>query len=548
MFSRRREARKNVRTLFPKHSKTYGIFSLLLALVVSFTACGGPGTDNQASNGTNQKGNEKTLVFARGGDSVSLDPATVTDGESLRVTKNIMEPLLQYKADSFEIEPALATDWKVSADGLTYTFTLRQGVKFHDGTDFNADAVVYNFKRWIDPNDPHYAEFEYYQSQFGDIIQDVVAVDPYTVEFHLKERQAPFLQNIAMDPFAIASPEALKKYGADFGRHPVGTGPYVFKEWKPKASITLVKNQDYWGGEPGLDRVVFTVIEDNSARLNALKSGEADIIDGVLPNDVASLKKDDRFQVLDRPPNNVGYLGFNTQKPPFDNVKLRQAVAHVINKQGLIDAFYFGQGEPAKNPMPPTIAGYNDAIVDYDYNLEKAKQLMKEAGFADGVEVNFYAMPVYRPYMPNGPKVAEAIQDELNKIGIRTKIVSPEWAVYLDETKQGKQDMYLLGWTGDNGDPDNYLYVLLDKDNAGGSNRSFYTNEEVHQLLVQAQQEVDQAKRMELYKQAQVIIHDDVPLIPLVHAISSLAATKDVKGFVPHPGGSDKLTNVTIGR
>ncbi|MBE3596567.1 MAG: ABC transporter substrate-binding protein [Hydrogenibacillus sp.] len=488
---------------------------------------------------------QQVLVFARGGDSVSLDPATVTDGESLRVTKNILEPLLQYAPDSFKVQPALAEDWKVSDDGLVYTFYLRKGVKFHDGTDFNAQAVVYNFKRWVNPNDPHYAEFEYYQSQFGDLIQDVVAVDEYTVEFHLKEKQAPFLQNIAMDPFAIASPAALEKYGADFGRHPVGTGPFVFKEWKPKQSITLERNPDYWGGAPKLERVVFTVIEDNSARLQALKSGDVDMIEGVLPSDVQALKQDTRFQVWDRPPNNVGYLGINTKKKPFDDPRVRQAVAYAIDKQGLINAFYSGQAEPAKNPMPPTIAGYNDAVQDYPFDLEKAKALLQEAGY-DGQEVLFYAMPVYRPYMPNGPKVAEAIQDNLNKIGLKSKIVSPEWAVYLDDLKQGKQHLFLLGWIGDNGDPDNYLYVLLDKDNAGGSNRSFYDSEEVHQLLVQAQQEVDPSKREDLYRQAQEIIHRDVPMVPLVHSISSLAGKVSIQGFVPHPGGSDKLTNVYI--
>ncbi|MBE3562697.1 MAG: ABC transporter substrate-binding protein [Hydrogenibacillus schlegelii] len=521
---------------------------IMLAAAIALAGCGGKPTSSPAGEATSGEGDKEqkaqtVLVYARGGDSVSLDPATVTDEESLRVTKNILEPLLQYAPDSFEVRPALAERWEVSDDGLVYTFYLRKGVKFHDGTDFNADAVVYNFKRWTNPNDPHYAEFEYYQSQFGDLIEDVVAIDDHTVQFRLKERQAPFLQNIAMDPFAIASPTALEKYGADFGRHPVGTGPFVFKEWKPKQSITLERNPDYWGGAPKLERIVFTVIEDNSARLQALKSGDVDLIDGVLPSDIKTLKADGRFQVWDRPPNNVGYLGFNTKKAPFDDPRVRQAVAHAIDKPALIAAFYSDQAEPAKNPMPPTIAGYNDSIEDYPFDLEKAKSLIQASGY-DGREVLFYAMPVYRPYMPNGPKIAEAIQANLSAIGLKSKIVSPEWAVYLDETKQGKADLFLLGWIGDNGDPDNYLYVLLDKDNAGGSNRTFYDNEDVHRLLTQAQKELDPDKRAALYREAQEIIHRDVPMVPLIHSISSLAGKPTIKGFTPHPGGSDKLTDV----
>lgn len=488
-----------------------------------------------------------TLIFGRGADSVSLDPATVTDGESLRVTKNIFDTLIDYEDDSMVVEPALAHEWKISPDGLKYTFMLRSGVKFHDGTPFNAEAVKINFERWTDPTNAPDGVFEYYTSQFGDVIKEVVAVDETTVEFHLNRTQGPFLQNIAMSNFAIASPTALAKYGMEFGQNPVGTGPFVFKEWKPQESITLEKNPDYWmEGYPLLDRVVFRSIADNSARLNALLAGDIDLMDNLAPSDVPSVEKNNKLQLIMRPSFNVAYLGFNTEKAPLNDPKVRVAIAHAIDKQGLVDSIFSGAAIPAKNPMPPSLWGYNDDIKDYPFDLEKAKQLLAEAGYPNGLDLTFHAMPAVRPYMPNGPKAAEAMQADLAKIGVKTTILSPEWPVYLEDTRVGNMDLFILGWTGDNGDPDNFIYALLDQDNIDGNNRARYANQELHDLLIAAQTESDQGKRAAMYKDAQVIIHNDQPWVPLVHADPPLAASTTVKGFVPHPGGSDKLTKTYL--
>lgn len=511
--------------------------ALIMILSIFVAACG------KSANG-NAGG---ILVFGRGSDSVSLDPAIVTDGESLRVTKNIFDTLLDYEDDSMKVIPALAEEWKISDDGLTYTFNLRKGVKFHDGTAFDAQAVKFNFDRWADPNNSPNGVFEYYTSQFGGVIKEVVAVDEHTVEFHLNRTQGPFLQNIAMASFGIASPTALEKHGDLFGQNPVGTGPFVFKEWLPKESITLEKNKDYWmKGFPYLDRVVFRSIDDNSARLNALLAGDIDILDNLAPSDIESVEKNENLNLIMRPSFNVSYLGFNTEKKPLDDPKVRVAIAHAINKPGLVDAIFDGRAIPAKNPMPPTLWGYNDDIQDYPYDLEKAKQLLAEAGYPNGFKLTFHAMPAVRPYMPNGPKAAEAMADDLAKIGIQTEIVSPEWAVYLEDTKVGNMELFILGWTGDNGDPDNFIYALLDQDNINGNNRARYKNQELHDLLIAAQSESDQSKREKMYKEAQVIIHKDQPWVPLVHADPPLAGSKKVKGFVPHPGGSDKLTKTYL--
>lgn len=524
------------------------VFAVFMATSLVLAGCGGP---QSAAGGT--------LVFGRGADSVSLDPSQVTDGESLGVTKNIFDTLVDYKGQTTDIEPALATEWKSSEDGLVWTFKLREGVKFHDGTDFNADAVVFNFERWMDPENPyHKGDFPYYGYMFGGFkgdeghyIKEVKKVDDYTVEFVLNKPLGPFLNNLAMSPFGIASPEAVKKYGEKFGQNPVGTGPFVFKDWKANDSITLTKNENYWKkGKPKLDQVIFKTIPDNSARLTALQNGEIDLMDGLNPDDVESVKANDQLQLFLRPSMNVGYLAFNTEKKPFDNVKVRQAINMAINKQALIDAFYGGLGVPAKNPMPPSLWGYNDDIKDYEYNVEKAKQLLAEAGFPNGFKTELWAMPNPRPYMPQPQKIAEAVQADLKAIGIDAKIVSYEWATYLDKTGKGEHTMAFLGWTGDNGDPDNFLYVLLDKDNAKGpdaGNIAFYKNDELHKLLTDAQKLSDQKERAKLYKQAQVIIKNDAPWVPLVHSTPPLAGRAGIQGFEPHPTGSDKFTNVSIG-
>lgn len=543
--------------------------ALTMVIVFALAGCGGKSDGNQPSetpkttDNTEKKEDPKpedkktqdTLVFGRGGDSVNLDPSIVTDGESLKIGHQIFDSLLQYKEGTTEVEPSLAESWEVSPDGLKYTFKLRQGVKFHDGTDFNADAVVFNFKRWSDPKSEFKFEgdsFDYYDSQFGPdgsrVIKDVKAIDANTVEFTLANPQAPFLQNIAMTSFGIASPTAVKEKKENFKNEPVGTGPFVFKEWKRNDSITLEKNPNYWKpGLPKLNKVIVRSIPDNSARFNALQNGEIDIMEDLNPDDLSVLESKSDLQKIDRPPFNLAYLGFNLKKKPFDNVKVREALSHAVNKQGIIDAFFAGQATPAVNPMPPTLWGYNDSIQDYDYNLDTAKQLLAEAGYPNGLPepLTFYAMPVSRPYMPDGKKVAEAIQADFEKIGVKVNIQSPEWATYLDDTKAGvKDDIYMMGWNGDNGDPDNFLYTLLDKDAIPGNNRSYYVNEDLHKILIEAQKEVDQDKRIELYKQAQEIIKKDIPWIPLVYATQVLAAKANVKGYVPSPTGTEYYSNV----
>ncbi|MFL0583029.1 ABC transporter substrate-binding protein [Solibacillus silvestris] len=539
------------------------LVSLMMLLIMSLflAACGADDaetssseTNNDSSTNTDSNTTDNSssstpqvLVFGRGADSVSLDPGIVTDGESFKVTQNVFETLLNFGEQDTTINPGLAKEWEVSEDGLTYTFQLQEGVKFHDGTDFNADAVIKNINRWKGGKEE---DFYYFNSMFKaegeDIIKDVTAEGEHTVVFTLSRPQAPFLKNLAMSPFGIGSPTAFEAAGDKFGDNPVGTGPFKFTDWKRNDSITIEKFEDYWQeGLPKLDKVIFRSIPDNSARLNELMAGNIDLADGINPSDGKTVEGDSTLQLIERPSMNIGYLGLTNTRAPFDNKLVRQAVNYAIDKQAIVDAFFEGRAEVAANPMPSSISGYNDAISPYPYDPEKAKSLLAEAGY-DGKEIELWAMPVPRPYMPDGAKVAEVIQKNLEDVGIPSKIVTFEWATYLEKAKNGEADAFMLGWTGDNGDADNFIYTLLDKDNIGSNNYAFYSNEEVHELLIQAQSETDENVRNELYKKAQEIIHDDAPWVPLAHSTPLLAAKAGVKDFKPHPTGSDKLDKVSM--
>jgi len=544
-----------------KNKALVALLTVILSLSFVFAGCGQKEEVKKAasknevatkSEDTKEVENkEKVLVFARGGDSVSLDPSNATDGESYYASRLITETLVAYEDDTTDTIPALATEWKtIDESGLVWQFNLREGVKFHDGTDFNAEAVKINFDRWMFEDNEYRNEgenFEYWGYMFGGypgIVKEVRVVSNYVVEIELNSPSAPFISNLAMPSFGMMSPTAMKKYGKDIFKNPVGTGPYMFKEWQKDDKVVVVKNKDYWESEPIIDKIVFRAIPDNSARLMELQNGTIDIMTGVSPDDAAIVEEDSNLDLYLRPSMNVGYLAMNMMKKPFDDVRVRKAFNYAVDKQGIIDAFYAGLGEIAKNPIPPSMWGFNDDIENYEYNPEKAKELLAEAGYPDGFKTTLWAMPVARPYMPQPKEIATALQQQLAAIGVEAEIVTMDWATYLEKGQNGEHDAYLIGWTGDNGDPDNFMYVLLDKDNAtigSSGNYSFYKSDELHELLIAAQKESDHQKRDELYKKAQVIVHDDAPWVPLVHSTPPIAARKSVKNYIPHATGGEIL-------
>ena len=493
------------------------------------------------------------LIYGRGGDSVSLDPAKETDGESLIVCDNIFDTLVQFKEGSTDVEPGLAQRWEVTPDGLTYTFFLRENVKFQDGTPFDSDAVIFSFMRQHDPKHEAYGYsqlWSYWQDMGMDkLINAIDKVNSSTVRIQLKTPSAPFLANLAMSFASIVSPTAVRKYKQEFARNPVGTGPFKFVSWTKNEKIVLNAYADFWGGKPKLARVIFRSYPDSATRLNAFLAGEIHMMNLPTPDQVAVIRqKKPTAVIIEEPAMNVAYLAFNTTKGPFAKAKVRQALNMAVNKAAIIKGVYSGMGVPAVNPIPPSLWSYNTKIKPYGFDVQRAKQLLAEAGYPKGFESELFYLPVSRPYMPDAKRVAEAIQADFKAVGVNVQLTTHEWAVYLDKTKKGEHPMALMGWTGDNGDPDNFLNVLLSGDNAKppASNIAFYDNQKVTQILRDAQRVTLQKKRSALYETAQKLIHEDAPWIPIAHSRVAMPMDKRVKGFTLQPNGSRRFFKVSL--
>ncbi|MCP3923475.1 MAG: ABC transporter substrate-binding protein [Desulfobacterales bacterium] len=486
-----------------------------------------------------KKGGE--LFIAQNADAVSLDPARITESESGKISGNIYEGLVGYHDDSTEVQPKLATSWETSRDGKKWIFHLRKGVRFHDGTPFNAEAVAFSFLRQIDKKHAYYREYSPYSDFTFKYVKQVNVVDEYTIKIILDKAYAPFLYNLAMSAATpIISPTAFKKWGDDFEKHPVGTGPFKFKEWIPNNRVVLVANTDYWGRTPFLNKLIFRPITNISTRFEEFLRGRIHVMDGIAPKDIPKIKQMPGGKLFVQPGLNIAYIGMNTEKKPFGQIKVRKAINYAINKRNLIKLIYKNLAIPAKNPIPPTIWGYNDNIEDYEYSTRKAKQLLKEAGFKNGFKTTLSITDISRPYLPQPKKIARAIKSNLSAVGIKAKIVSYDWRTYLRKLQNGEHDMCLSGWLGDNGDPDNFLYVLLDQDNLikpKSTNFAFFKYQRLHDILIKAQQITNKQKRIKLYRKAQEIIHDQSPWVPLAHAQKIAAFQKKVHGVVFHPTG-----------
>jgi peptide/nickel transport system substrate-binding protein len=509
----------------------------------------------------------QTFVFGGVGEPVSLDTAIIEDGISATVTHQIYDTLVKYRGSTTEVEPALAEKWEVSADGKVWTLQLRTGVKFHDGEPLDAAAVVWNIERWWKAKHPQHENqlkagqsFSYWEGQFDgfdeqSIVSEVKATDPSTVRVTLKQPQAPFLANIAIFAFGIASPKAVEKWGVEFGKHPVGTGAFKFVEWKPNQEVILDANPDYWGQKAKIKRLVIRNIKDNSARLAALKAGELHGLSGINADDIKAVRSDPNLYILARPANNTGYVAFNYHVKEFTDRRVRQAMAHAINKKAFVDAFYGGLGLVATQFQPPALWGYNKDIKDYEYSTAKAQDLLKQAGFPNGLsEITWddgkkeplvlWYMPRSRPYFPSPKEIAEAIGADLAKAGFKAQIQTVEWANYLEKRKKGEMPLYMIGWTGDNGDPDNFVCVFYCPTNV--PREGYYNNLPLSDVLKRAATLTSQPERAKLYRQAEQMIHDDVARLFIANAEPPLAFSKKVKGYVTNPTGSEFFNTVEL--
>ena len=424
---------------------------------------------------------------------------------------------------------------------MTWTFKLRKGIKFHDGTPFNAQAVYDSFARIIDKNHPFYGYGKWkYPSLSLDQVSEIRIIDDYTVALVTMKPYAPLLNNLALWLCPIVSPAAMAECKDQIGLNPVGTGPFKFVKWVKDDQIILERNDEYWAEKAKVDKIVLKSIPEPSARLMALQSGTIDITDDLDSDSINVVKKDPNLAVIERPSVNVGYLALNTEKPALQDVRVRKAINHAIDKETLIKTIFKNLAVPAKNPFAPSIWGYNDAIEPYDYNPAKAKALLEEAGFDENMEPELWAMPVSRAYMPEPVKTAELIQAYLAAVGLKAKIVRHDWGTYLSKTANGEHDMCMLGWLGGNADPDNFLYGLLSADTAktpGAANVALWKNEEFTELCLKAQKTFDKAERTKLYLRAQEIFHEEAPWVPLAHSTIVRCYNKRLHDVPLRPNG-----------
>jgi dipeptide transport system substrate-binding protein len=496
----------------------------------------------------------KTLVFCSEADPEALNPQVVTSFTGINAAEPMFDSLVRLGADS-GIEPGLAQSWDISADGTEYTFHLRPGVKFHNSARFqptrplNAEDVVFSFERqWHEGNPYHHPaglSFNYFEDMnMGTLLKSIDRIDDMTVRFRLSHAEAPFLADLTM-PFAnILSAEyaaAMLAAGTPerLDTEPVGTGPFSFEGWRKDVTVRYKAFDDYWGGRPPIDTLVFSITPNASVRLTKLKAGECQVMSYPNPTDAEKIEGDPQLVLHRQEGLNIGYLSMNASRPPFNDVRVRRAVNMAVDKRTLVEVVYGRTGKPAKNPLPPTMWSYNDGIEPYPYDPAAAQRLMSEAGLTSGFDVELWYMPVNRAYNPDSRRVAEMVADDLARIGIRATLQTAPWAAYRDRVLAGDTALAFYGWTSDNGDPDNFLGILLGcrEGQPTANNIAKWCDPRYDALVDQARLTADRDKRAALYKQAQVVFHDAAPWVPIAHGVALSAARKGVRGYRLDPFG-----------
>jgi len=478
------------------------------------------------------------LIVGQIAEPKSLDPQAVTAVNDFRILVNVYDGLTRYKEGTLEVEPSLAESWNISEDGKTYTFKLRSGVTFHDGSPFNAEAVKFNFDRMLDEKHPYHDTGPFPLAFFFSSVEKVTALDDLTVEFKLSEPYAPFLSNLAYPTGLIVSPEAVKKYGKDFGRHPSGTGAFKFAEWQANSRVVITRNEDYWDGAPPLEAIIYRPITDANTRIAEMLSGGLDVMVEVPPDSLKQFRDDPTFTVHEQIGPHLWFLILNTKEGPFADKKIRQAVNYAVNKKALVENVLQGTAEIAAGPTPPAFAwAYNEDVEPYPYDPERAKQLLSEAGY-DGKELTFYVTEGGSG-MLDPVAMGTAIQADLKAVGIPAKIETYEWNTFLGKVNpglDGKADMAEMAWMTN--DPDTLPFLTLRTDaspDKGGFNSGYYSNEKVDELLSEARAANSQEKRAELYKEMQEIVHEDAPWLFVANWKQNAVTRANVEGFKLQP-------------
>ena len=486
------------------------------------------------------------LIVGQIAEPKSLDPAAVTAVNDFRILVNLYEGLVRYKPGTLEVEPQLATSWEISEDGTEYTFTLREGVTFHDGTPFNAEAVKFNFDRMLDEAHPFHDTGPFPLAFFFSSVETTEVIDDLTVKFTLNAPYAPFLSNLAYPTGLLVSPAAVEAGGADFGRSPVGTGPFKFAEWRSNEAVVIEKNADYWGEPAGTDAVVFRPITDANTRVAEMLAGGIDMMVEVPPTALSQFQGGG-FDIVEQAGPHVWFLILNAKEGPFADKRVRQAANYAINKEAIVNDVLEGTADVAAGPTPPAFAwAYDESLDPYPYDPEKAKELLAEAG-AEGAELTFYVTEGGSG-MLDPIAMGTAIQADLAAVGLDVSIETYEWNTFLGEVNpglEGKADMAEMAWMTN--DPDTLPYLALRTDawpDKGGFNSGYYSNPEVDALLEEARTATDQAKRAELYQQMQKIVQDDAPWVFVANWKQNAVTSDRVENFQLEPSFLLQLSSV----
>lgn len=545
---------------------------LVTSLALAFALASCAQSDREGGSGSDSKDAGGTFVFASSSDPVMLDPAMASDGETFRIARQIYEGLVSTKPGTTELAPNLAKSWESSADGKTFTFELQEGVKFHDGTEFNAEAVCTNFDRWYNWKGINQSEnityyygklFRGYKTGENKGIYESCAADaPTKVTVKLNAPFASFIDAMTLPAFSMQSPAALKEYNADdtagseddprfsayATEHPTGTGPFKFVKWERGQLVELVRNEEYWGPKAKVEKAIIRVISDPQARTQELQAGNIDGYDLVAPADLQPLE-DDGFQIEKRPAFNILYLGMNQKNKDLKDIKVRQAISYAIDKEAIVKQSLPKGSQTATQFMPDLVNGFNPDVTKFDYDPEKAKQLLKEAG-KENLTLKFaYPTGVSRPYMPTPEDTFVTVRTQLEAVGIKIKPVAAKWSPdYLDMVQGSKgtdkHDIHFLGWTGDYNDPDNFVGVFFgSKANEWGfENKSLFDN------LKKARELETKDEQAKAYSDVEEQIAKFIPGVPLAHPAPSLAFGKAVKGYEPSPVQDEVWNVITLER
>jgi len=514
-----------------RNKKFIMILSAIMVFALALTACGNKPAEEETPSGDKEAVVKDTLVIAQGADAKSLDPHATNDQPSSRVSKQIYNTLVESTVD-MELVPGLASDWK-QVDDTTWEFDIRKGVKFHNGEELKASDVKFSLERMlVSKKVAHIVE----------AIESVEVVDDYKVVIKTKEPFGPLLAHLSHTAASIVNEKAVTEAGENYGQNPVGTGPFKFVSWEAGDKITLERFDDYYKGAAKVKTVVFRNITEGTNRTIGLETGELDIAYEIEPIDKDRVANHEKLQLIEGPSLSMNYIGFNNQKEPFNNEKVRKAINYAIDADEIITAVENGAAQKANSPIGPRVFAHNDSIEPYGYDPEKAKELLKEAGYENGFKTTIWTND-----NPVRMQIAQIVQSKLKDIGIEVTIEPLEWGSYLERTANGEHDMYILGWVTVTADPDYGLYALYHSSQHGGAgNRTFYTNEEVNKLLEEGRTAIDAEKRAEAYKKAQEIIVNDAPDVLLYYKTQNVGAQKSVKGFELHPAGHHSVYGVSF--